>query len=267
MQNALAVVWVVLVWWFSTGVLLYIVGLPRRTLGRRFCVATMLMLAALYGLSATSTNTDTFGAYAAFTCSIVVWGWLELSFLSGLITGPRKVPCVPEYAGWKRFCAATAAILYHELAIAALMLAVIVLTAGQPNQIGTGTFLILWAMRLSAKLNLFLGVRNHYLNFLPDHLRYLGSFFRTSAANWLFPFAVAAATGIAIWLVYAATAPDATAGEIAGYTLLACLMTLALLEHWLLVLPISASALWNWGLRGRGVVAAPGECARPTSAP
>ena len=33
-------------------------------------------------------------------------------------------------------------------------------------------------MRQSAKLNLFLGVRNLGVEFLPQHLRYLQSFFR-----------------------------------------------------------------------------------------
>ncbi len=32
-------------------------------------------------------------------------------------------------------------------------------------------------MNLSARLNLFLGVRNLHAEFLPEHLRYLGSFF------------------------------------------------------------------------------------------
>jgi putative photosynthetic complex assembly protein 2 len=50
----------------------------------------------------------------------------------------------------------------------------------QPNQVGTGTFAVLWVMRISAKLNLFLGVRNLSEELLPPHLAYLGA---TSAAG------------------------------------------------------------------------------------
>lgn len=251
MPYVLAVVWVVFVWWFSTGALLYLVRQSRLTPGWRLAAGTALLMLAFGGLALTRADPSPAGAYAAFTCSIVAWGWLELTFLTGLITGPRKAPCEPGSTGWNRFCAASAAILYHELAIALVAVAVIALTLGQPNQIGTWTILILWLMRLSAKLNLFLGVRNHYLEFLPEHLRYLGSYFRARPVNWLFPFVVAASTGTVVWLLRAASALEVMLGEAAGYMLLASLMTLALVEHWLLVLPISATALWNWGLRDR----------------
>ena len=40
--------------------------------------------------------------------------------------------------------------------------------------------------------------------------------------------------------------------EQAGYTFLAVLMALAILEHWMLVLPMPAGAIWSPGLRSRG---------------
>ncbi len=40
---------------------------------------------------------------------------------------------------------------------------------------------MLWAMRQSAKLNLFLGVRNLSDELLPPHLRYLADVLRAAA--------------------------------------------------------------------------------------
>ena len=71
-------------------------------------------------------------------------------------------------------------ILYHELAIVATALAVVAVTWGGANQVGTWTFLLLWAMRLSAKLNVFLGVPNLTEQFLPEHLRLSRELLRAS---------------------------------------------------------------------------------------
>ena len=54
------------------------------------------------------------------------------------------------------------------------------LTRDGANQVGLWTFVILWAMRQSAKLNVFLGVRNLSEEFLPEHLRYLETSLRAS---------------------------------------------------------------------------------------
>jgi len=39
--------------------------------------------------------------------------------------------------------------------------------------------------------------------------------------------------------------------------LVSTLLSLAILEHWLLVLPFKANALWGWALRARGGTATP----------
>jgi G3E family GTPase len=54
-------------------------------------------------------------------------------------------------------------------------------------------------------------------------------------------------------LVQAARAPGATAFAASGFTFLATMMALAILEHWFLVLPLPAAKLWHWGLRSRAV--------------
>ncbi|MEM8537955.1 MAG: DUF3623 family protein, partial [Pseudomonadota bacterium] len=39
-----------------------------------------------------------------------------------------------------------------------------------------------------------------------------------------------------------------TAGDAAGFALLAAITALALLEHWLMVLPLPDAKLWRWML-------------------
>ncbi len=90
------------------------------------------------------------------------------------------------------------AILWHELAILAVGVALIAVTWGEPNQVGTLTFVVLWVMRTSAKLNLFLGVRNLSEEFLPPHLAYLQSFFRRRAMNPLLPVSVLGASAVLV---------------------------------------------------------------------
>lgn len=235
-------------WWASTGVILWLVRLPRITYGRTLLGATAVLVAALLGLAATRADTSVTGAYVAFVCTLLVWGWQEVTFLTGFATGARDTPCPPGARGWRRFRFATEAILHHELILALAGLAVVAVTWGGANQLGAWTYALLWTMRLSAKLNLFLGVRNLNTEFLPEHLRYLASYFVRRPLNLLFPFSVTAATAVTVLLWSAALGPGATPFEVTGLALLAALATLAVLEHWFLVLPLPAEQLWRWAL-------------------
>ena len=126
---------------------------------------------------------------------------------------------------------------------------IVALTWQQPNQVGTGTFLVLWLLRTSAKLNLFWGVRNLSEQFLPTHLAYLESFFRRRAMNAFWPVSVAAACAALAWLVARALDPATTAPQAVGLTLVSTLLAMAIVEHLMLVLPLDTTALWRWALR------------------
>lgn len=237
------------VWWFSTGVVLMLDGLPRRTFRLSLTAATLVALAALVCLARTASHATPAGAYAAFLCALLVWGWVELSFLTGWITGPSKRLATPGATGWQRVMQAVDAIAHHELLIALLAVLIVALTWHEPNPVGAWTFLVLWAMRTSAKLNLFLGVRNLSEEFLPAHLAYLGSHFRRRRMNLLFPFAVTAATGVAAVLTYLALQEGIPDHRQVGLLLTAALLGLAILEHWMMVLPVPTTWLWKWAIR------------------
>ncbi|WP_337221294.1 DUF3623 family protein, partial [Vibrio parahaemolyticus] len=66
------------------------------------------------------------------------------------------------------------------------------LTLDAANATALHSYLLLWGMRLSAKLNLHFGVRNFSEEFLPPHLLYLKSFFRRRRMNALWPLSIVA---------------------------------------------------------------------------
>jgi putative photosynthetic complex assembly protein 2 len=109
---------------------------------------------------------------------------------------------------------------------------------------------VLWAMRISAKLNIFLGAPNVGEAMLPAHLRYLGSYFSKRRVSGFFPLSVTLAS-LSFGFVVHAAATAATPFDTVSLTLIATLLGLAIIEHWLMVLPVSDVAMWRWALGGQ----------------
>ena len=244
-----AIAFAALFWWLSTGVILWLMGVRR--IGRRaiMAMATAGLALAMGGLALIGDDVTMGGAYAGFCLGVAVWGWHELSFLLGVVTGPRKAPGDPKAAPWVRFRQATATLIHHELAIAANGIALVAMLWNAPNQIGLCTFLVLWGMRLSAKANIFLGVPNLTIEFIPPHLAYLQSYFRKGPPTRAFAFSIAA--GVAVVALFAQKAISAAPGDLwsAGGALVAALAALGVIEHFFLILPVRDSALWAWAAR------------------
>jgi putative photosynthetic complex assembly protein 2 len=257
MDYALPVLFALFVWWFGTGLILYLDGLPQRTFRWSLAGGAILAAIALYGVWATAGATSPAAICAAFAFAIVIWGWHELSFLLGEVTGPRKTPCPEGARGWARFRYACEAVIHHELALFATVLAIALLTWEAANQTALATFLVLWVMRLSAKLNIFFGVPNHTEEFLPAQLGYITTYFKRARMNYFFPVSVTAASVVLWLLIEHAAAPDTAPHMVQMLSLVSALLALAVLEHWLLVLPVSASAAWGAILKATGRQPAP----------
>ena len=243
----LPVLYALFIWWFSTGLIVFLDGMPPRTFRWSMLGGTAVLLVSYYGLAISAADTSVHGAYLAFTCGLLAWGWHEMSLYMGVVTGPRRQGCPPGATTGERFRTALMATLYHELAILVSAAIILATTWGGPNQVGAWTFVILWGMRQSAKLNVFLGVRNLNEQFLPRHLRYLGSYLVQKPMNLLFPVSVTISSVIAGLLVSAAAHAGGFAAT--GLIFLATMMILANLEHWFLVLPIPIEKLWKWSLK------------------
>jgi hypothetical protein len=249
------------IWWVSTCLILFLDGLPKRTFKYSMGGATMVLGGALWGLSVSADDTSVNGAYIAFASGVLVWAWLEMSFYMGYVTGPRTVSCHHACHGWRHFGHAIQASLYHEIAVLGLAGLVYALTQGGANLFGLWTFVVLWWMHQSARLNVFLGVSNLNADFLPEHLAHIRSFMRSAPMNLLFPVSVTCSTICAVFMWQRAWSSGDDTYQQTGYALLATMMVLAILEHWFLVLPISATrvwnALWEWSLFSRGGASKP----------
>jgi Protein of unknown function (DUF3623) len=228
-ELVIPVVVALLVWWASTGVVMYLDGLPKRTFAWSIALSSWLALGALVGLYFATKSTTPGAAYLAFGSAIVLWGWHELTFLTGFITGPRKQASDAPASRWAQAVQATEALIYHEVAIALTIGVLLVITSGEPNQFG------LWT---------FVGEE-----FLPQHLKYLSGFMRRRSMNALFPFSIAMGVIAVAVAAMRALEPGATEHQVTGYVLLASILALGVLEHVLLMLPISAQGLWRWSMR------------------
>ena len=235
-------------WWFSTGAILWLNRRPRASFRWSLAGASVVAALAMAALLATRNQATPLGAFIAFTAAVAVWGWHELSFLTGFLTGSSTAACPPGAHGWRRFRLAAATLMHHEAALAVTVVVVGALTLGRANPIGGWTFVLLFVARLSSKLNLFLGAPNFSVEFFPAHLRYLTTYLRKGPVSALYPVSIA---GLAL-AAYAAARPalDAGAGPFAvtGYALVFALATLALLEHAFMALPLHDAVLWRWAM-------------------
>ncbi len=238
-------------WWFSTGVILMMVKYADRRgprFGQMLCIATFpIFLFGIFGIWASTDMAGQGAAFHAFLAALALWAWIEMSFLTGTITGPNRCVCRDDVPEWERFIRAWGTIAYHEMLLAATLVGIWLYTDGSANTFGFWTFAVLFFARVSAKLNLFLGVRKINTEFLPNVLAHLPSHFRIAKMNWLFPMSITALTfAVACWLerIYSA----ATVGDVVGFSLLAAMTALALLEHWFMVLPLPDEKLWRWML-------------------
>ena len=260
MDDAVApVAFAVFSWWIGTGLVFIAERLVRDRAPTALAVILVSGALSLFCVLQSSLTTEPWGAYLGFAASIGLWGALELSFLSGLVTGPRLVPSPPQTGGVRRFGQAVMALLYHELALIACGLVVVAICWKQANPTAACTYTLLWVMRESAKLNWFLGVRNSAVELLPRRLAHLASYFGTRKLNALLPLSIAGAAIADAWLArQAVSAVVSPQQNIAGF-LLATLLGLAIIEHIVLVLPIRADALWIWATRRNGKTLPPAD--------
>jgi putative photosynthetic complex assembly protein 2 len=250
-EIAIAVGAAVLLWWASTGVILFLDGLPRQTFKWSFLAVALLGVCGALAAVAVAHEQTAASAYIGFGAGLLIWAVPTAAFYFGLVTGPRQHVLAEGTVGWARFRAAVETMLYHEIfcIVGALLLAALLWSSS--NQLALWTYLVLWAMHVSGKLNMYFGVANLSVEFLPPHLAHLSSYMRTRPMNLLFPLSVSLATiTTAAFAALAWTAPAGSHASV-GATLLTVLAALAVLEHWLLVLPVSPMALWTWSLKSR----------------
>lgn len=237
-----------LAWFLSTGLVFRLDSLPRATFRASVGVASVVAAGALYAVARTSIITTPASAYIAFGAALAVWGWHELSFLTGSLTGPNRLPEAAGMRGWRRFRSAARTLIHHEIALALTLALLVALTWRAPNQTATATFALLFIMRLSTKLNIFVGVPNPASDLLPGHLAYLKTYFRRRASGVMMAGSLVMSGAVAFWFAEHAWAAPAGSGALVSHSLLFALTTLAIVEHLFLALPVRDASLWAWAV-------------------
>lgn len=233
-------------WWLGTGAILWLVRLKASSFRWSLLLASAALVLGLIGAAHSMRSTGAFSAYLAFASVILMWSWHELAFLTGWLTGPRRIALEPGARGTRRLLQSVQAVAYHELALLLNFAVLWALQMGEPNHVALCTYALLWCMRVSAKFNLFLGVPQTGAQYLPAHLSYLASYFKRAAVT---PFFFLTLTGSAltlVWLIGQVHTGLVTATT--GWVLLATLLGLAIVEHVLMAFPLSIEKLWGWAM-------------------
>jgi len=239
----------IFVWWFSTGAILVAVRRADRlgTHGMTVFMGLPLLALGAWAVNESLADVSVYGAYLGFAGALAIWGWIELAFLAGVITGPQREDCPSGLAPGDRFFRAFSTVAYHELALTLGLWGLVMASVGAENRIAVAIYLVLFLARILAKLNLFYGVPRINLEFVPDRLIHLKSYFRRGPVTLAFPIAITVLTALLavcaerLW----------TAGSdvtVVGFALLTAMAALALLEHWLMVVPLPDAKLWRWML-------------------
>jgi putative photosynthetic complex assembly protein 2 len=242
----------VFLWWFSTGIIFFLDALPVRSFKWSMLGGSVLTLFAAGWLWSGLEDSSARGAVVGFASALIIWGWMEMSLYMGFVTGPRKHRCPQGCKGVHHFGHAIAANLWHELTIIAAAIGIVAASWNATNQTAMWTYLILWLMHLSARLNVFLGVRNVSEEFVPAHMDVLKGFLRQRNMNPLFPVSIIVSTLIAVWMAQQ-TMLASSAFSITMWSLLTAIMVIGVIEHWLLMLPIPFARIWAWSLKARDI--------------
>ncbi|MFK7890026.1 MAG: putative photosynthetic complex assembly protein PuhE [Granulosicoccus sp.] len=238
-----AVLTVIATWWVGTAVVLYLQQRIQVVGTSLVLTLTAVALSSIAALKLCSLGMSTWQSYGGFTAAIVLWGCLELSYFTGLVSGVHKRHCPQNCNNSRRFRLALGASIWHEISVVAAAALVIALCASENNPTGLYTFAVLWLMRWSAKLNLFWGVPNFSTDWFPQHLAYVHSYMRRSPVSVFFPLSVLLATAVSIRLMMSTL--DASPEHALSTALPCVLLMLAILEHLFMALPIADTALWN----------------------
>ena len=258
------ILFVIAVWWFSTGAVLWLAGGERGAQRSPYVFMTGVAVLGLAGAYASARGVGSLTPYLALVSALAIWAWVEFTFLSGRITGSRTIACDPGARGLARFKQAFAAVDYHEYAlVGALITTGLVCLAGGSLE-AFWFFALLWAMRISAKLTLFSGAPNFSVDMMPRALAHLPSYFRLDRTGPVFWTSTLLST---LGLAGAAFAFVTGMVPVEGHVfalMLTTFLALAVLEHWFMVLPVADSALWRWAMPSHAPAGAPIAGPQPT---
>ena len=164
MSSIFSIFFVLFLWWFLTGMILYTA--KRLDLGDSKTRVTVVLVTLPLFFCAWYFYFNCLGGmsyaeiFCSFLASLFIWGWVELTFLTGVVAG---IPLLEKQeidgdTERERFINGFRSIALNECFLLSCLFIMAVLSIGSENNFGLTTFLILYVARVSAKLNLFFGV-------------------------------------------------------------------------------------------------------------
>ncbi len=226
-----AVAAVLAFWWGATGLLIAL----QRSAGTRLAALALTVVTVPAGLLLRRRARDAWSPHAAvpaFGGGALLWTAVSASFYGGWVVG-RPLAVADDATTLLRAADAIAATGYNALLAGALLAAAIRATRGAANRLGVLAFAEFWAVHELAKLNVFLGVVNPGVHYLPPYLAHLERYFGPPRNSPLLALSVAL-LAIAAAVVARRAAMHGVGGRRVGAALLACVLALAALEHALL---------------------------------
>lgn len=242
------VLYAIVLWWFSTGLIMLAYDRAQLIMRFGFFSATIALFIAFAGVYIIRNDASAMGVYIAVTCGVTMWGWQLTSYYYGFITGIQPEENHANISIPQRFWKTLGASIYHELFALSFAVIMIFILWSAENRWTLWMYLALWLLHSSAKLNVFFGVRNFRMEFLPSHMHHLDKYLLKAKNNAYFPVSIVVSTSIALALLYKGVQPTSSAIEQIGCLVVATMMGLGILEHWLMILPLPA-ALWGFGIR------------------
>lgn len=241
----------VAIWFIATGLIAWADNRESATFSKSVAIGAAGGILGLVLILLASVSAAVGAVYVAFVGALLVWAWHEISFLTGVVAGPRRGPADESLTGVARFRQASATVMHHEVALALTALLLISLAWNAPNQIGATVFVLLFGLRLTSKINLFVGVPNSTSEMLPDQLAYLKTYFGPNRMTVLLAASIIAIGAVTGWFGALALAAPVGSAEMVGASLLFTLCLLGALEHLFLALPFRDGMLWGWALPKR----------------
>lgn len=247
------VLFVILLWWSSTGAILWLARGTDKQMNPRLMIMTLICALGFSGLIISTAYNAVWAVYLAFVSALIIWGWVEFTFLAGLITGGTNRTCPQNIDETSRFVHAFKAINYHEFTLlgALIIIGLIDMTGG--SAMASKTFACMWLMRIGAKFAIFSGVPKLSVDMMPERLFYLQSYFRADRIGWGFWGSIIGCSIFFAAGLYALLNIDYNAVAQTQITMLTALVGLAVLEHFFMVLPVADSRLWSWAMPKRKI--------------
>ncbi|MEM1040205.1 MAG: putative photosynthetic complex assembly protein PuhE [Pseudomonadota bacterium] len=244
------IVLVVFVWWASTAAVLWFSAGPQKSIPGRLMIATLLAATGFAAVIAAPSFNGWHHPLVSFAGALAVWAWVEFTFLTGLLTGSRTEPCPANISEWTRFRLAFRTINHHEYALVAALIVIglcdWLASSAETTLWAVAFFGVLWLMRISAKLTIFSGAPSFGLEMMPAPIAHMKSYFRNDRIGPVFWVSTAVSTGVLVAGVAAFQMGLVDPDQRVGAAMLLSLFALAALEHWMMILPITDTALWTW---------------------